>query len=106
MVTTYAGMHSEPFKAAHGRSSIGYFLLRGKKGILRLLKTKGGKRDFHKKIFAPVLSSTLKMKKIITSIIIIVVLTGCETPVLFKDSHPELNRVFRLGIDIPGEYPY
>jgi len=71
-----------------------------------MLKTKGGKRDFHKKIFALVLSLTLKMKKIIFSIIIIVVLTGCKTLVLLKDSHPELNRVFRLGIDIPGEYPY
>jgi hypothetical protein len=22
------------------------------------------------------------------------------------DTHPELNRHFRLGIDTPGEYPY
>jgi len=70
-----------------------------------MLKTKGGKRDFHKKIFALVLSLTLKMEKIIISIIVTVVLTGCKTLALFRGLHSDLNRVFRLGIDIPGEYP-
>jgi len=46
------------------------------------------------------------MKKIICAAIIILVLSGCKTLVALKDTHPELNRHFRLGQDHPGEYPY
>ncbi len=33
-------------------------------------------------------------------------LTGCNWSLFLVDTHPELNRHFRLGIDTPGEYPY
>ena len=46
------------------------------------------------------------MKKIIWLTIIILVLSGCQTGVALKDTHPELNREFRLGQDVPGDYPY
>ncbi len=44
----------------------------------------------------------------ITALIIVFVLalTGCHGSLFLADTHPELNRVFRLGIDTPGEYPY
>jgi len=45
------------------------------------------------------------MKKIIC-LAIILVLSGCTGMVALKDTHPELNRHFRLGQDQPGEYPY
>jgi hypothetical protein len=45
------------------------------------------------------------MKKIIW-LIVILVLVGCKGFVSLRDTHPELNRVFRVGIDVPGEYPY
>ena len=47
------------------------------------------------------------MKKMMCLIIVsVLVLSGCTTVVAFKDSHPELNRQFRLGQDKPGEWPY
>ena len=48
------------------------------------------------------------MKKIVC-LIIVLFLTGCGGTMHslpFKDTHPELNRPFRLGIDTPGDYPY
>jgi hypothetical protein len=47
------------------------------------------------------------MRRIMGLIIVLVLsLTGCEGGLLLVDTHPELNRTFRLGIDTPGEYPY
>ncbi len=34
------------------------------------------------------------------------VLSACHGSVFLVDTHPELNRHFRLGINSPGEYPY
>jgi hypothetical protein len=39
-------------------------------------------------------------------VIFVLVLSACHGGVLLVDTHPELNRHFRLGIDKPGEYPY
>jgi hypothetical protein len=39
-------------------------------------------------------------------IVAIFVLSACHGSVFLVDTHPELNRNFRLGIDTPGEYPY
>jgi hypothetical protein len=36
----------------------------------------------------------------------VLVLSACNGSVFLVDTHPELNRNFRLGIDTPGEYPY
>ena len=47
------------------------------------------------------------MWTIMTLIILFVLaLTGCQGSLFLVDTHPELNRHFRLGIDNPGEYPY
>ncbi len=47
------------------------------------------------------------MRRIVGLIIVLVLaLTGCQEGLLLVDTHPELNRTFRLGIDTPGEYPY
>jgi len=43
-----------------------------------------------------------KVKTILTIVLLFIV--GCAA--LPKDPHPELNRIFRVGIDTPGEYPY
>jgi hypothetical protein len=42
----------------------------------------------------------------VKAILIIVLLLAVGCAVLPKDPHPELNRIFRVGIDTPGEYPY
>jgi hypothetical protein len=39
-------------------------------------------------------------------IVSVLVVSGCHGAVFLTDTHPELNRHFRLGIDTPGEYPY
>jgi hypothetical protein len=39
-------------------------------------------------------------------IITTLVLSACHGSMFLVDTHPELNRHFRLGIDTPGEYPY
>jgi hypothetical protein len=39
-------------------------------------------------------------------IVFVLVSTGCQGTQFLVDTHPELNRHFRLGIDTPGEYPY
>jgi hypothetical protein len=38
--------------------------------------------------------------------VFVLALTGCHASLFLVDTHPELNRHFRLGIDTPGEYPY
>ena len=40
------------------------------------------------------------------TIVTVLVLSGCHGSMFLVDTHPELNRQFRLGIDTPGEYPY
>jgi hypothetical protein len=42
--------------------------------------------------------------KTIILVFLAFILCGCAA--IPKDPHPELNRVFRPGIDTPGEYPY
>ena len=39
-------------------------------------------------------------------IVFVFALSGCHGSLFLVDTHPELNRHFRLGIDTPGEYPY
>ncbi len=47
------------------------------------------------------------MWTIMTLIVVFVLaLTGWHGSLFLTDTHPELNRHFRLGIDTPGEYPY
>ena len=47
------------------------------------------------------------MWRIVTLIALFVLAsTGCQGSSFLVDTHPELNRHFRLGIDTPGEYPY
>jgi len=49
----------------------------------------------------------LEMCRMVGLIIIFaLVLSGCHGSLLLVDTHPELNRHFRLGIDHPGEWPY
>jgi len=38
--------------------------------------------------------------------VFVLLLTGCYGSLFLVDTHPELNRHFRLGIDTPGEFPY
>jgi hypothetical protein len=46
------------------------------------------------------------MKKIIWFMIMLLILSSCKTMVALKDTHPGLNRQFRLRQDVPGDYPY
>lgn len=42
--------------------------------------------------------------KTIILVFLVFILCGCAA--ITKHPHPELDRVFRPGIDTPGEYPY
>jgi len=49
----------------------------------------------------------VKVRRMVGLIIVTVVaLSACQGSRFLVDTHPELNRHFRLGIDTPGEYPY
>jgi hypothetical protein len=45
-------------------------------------------------------------KIMILTILFVLASTGCQGKLFLVDTHPELNRLFRPGIDTPGEYPY